>query len=392
MWARCIRRMIEKNQDEVRGILLRKYPAFILSNRVDHTDDIPVFAFHDVTAESLEPMFQFLAENRYKTLTADQYCEMRIQGERGQDREVMLTFDDGYKSLYTVAYPALKRYGLKAVAYIVPGMTPDSDHSGGLAQSAAELCNWKEIREIHESGVFDIQSHSMFHHSVSTSNRVVDYVKPGMNLSFLESDLAPMTNVGGQVRISHDLPCGFPVHDWGARHGDARAFKEQPSVIQACVEYVARHGGVDYFRKSNWRTRLDTVIKEARRENSHASFETEDEQRKAKLRDLQDSKREIEQRLPGKTVRHFCFPWSKGSALAVELSAEAGYISNAWGSLLPGFVREDNIPIPVATLLPPYIWRLPGKGRKPMKEILKERFSQAYRGGTRVRAGLTHGI
>jgi hypothetical protein len=59
---------------------------------------------------------------------------------------------------------------------------------------------------------------------------------------------------------------------------------------------------------------------------------------------------------------------------------EAGYVSNAWASLLPTFVRQScvSMPIPIARLSPHYVWRLAGKGRKSIGAVLWERFFQVY--------------
>ena len=87
------------------GSSFRKYPDFVLSDRATHLVDIPAFVFHDVTPAMVEPMIQFLADNQYMTLTADEYVARPAHGKRGREREVLLTFDDGHESLYTVAYP-----------------------------------------------------------------------------------------------------------------------------------------------------------------------------------------------------------------------------------------------------------------------------------------------
>ncbi len=376
MWGKRIQRMVEKNRDEFLGILFRKYPDFVLSGRLEKPVGIPAFVFHDISAESLEPMLEFLAENGYATHTADEFVERQVRGERGQEREVLLTFDDGHKSLYTVAYPALKRFGLKAVAYIVPGMTPEGESSRDPEIWGRSLCNWKEIQEMHESRTLDIQSHSMYHHSVAMSNGVVDFVRKKIGFPLLEPYLALPLEEVGVIRKSYGFAYGTPIYDGRARFGDMRAYRESPSMVLACVEYVDRHGGADYFKQPDWLPRLKSVMEEARCRDSRAGFETEAEQRKAILKDLVDSKREIERRLPGKIVRHFSYPWFCGSPLAVQLSAEAGYVSNAWGSLLPSFVHEGHSPIPVPRLASFYIWRLSGKGRKPIGEVLQRRLSQ----------------
>jgi hypothetical protein len=380
MWIKRIQRSIEKNRNEVLGLLFRKYPRFVLSDQTNESIGIPAFVFHDVVAESLVPLLQYLADNRYTTLTADEYIERRLHGDRGQEREVLLTFDDGLKSLYSSVFPALKRFDLKAVAYIVPGMTPEDDGASGTGVWASSLCTWKEIQAMHQSGTLDIQCHSMYHHSIPISSRVVDFIRPRMHLSFLTSDLAPLMLRAGGIQRSDQLAYGTPIHTWGPRFGRAPAFQEDPSVALACIEHVERHGGASYFNTPKWRARLMAVIA-IRRKQPTATFEIEAEQRLAILKDLVDSKREIERRLPGKTVRHFCFPWFRGSQRAVQLSAEAGYISNAWGSLLPGFIHPEESPFPVARLSSSYLWRLPGKGRKSIGAVLQQRFSQRGRKG-----------
>lgn len=229
---------------------------------------------------------------------------------------------------------------------------------------------------MHESRTLDIQSHSMYHHSVAMSDRVVDFVRKNIGFPLLEPYLALPREQEIVIRKSYGFAYGTPIYNGGARFGDMRAYRESPSMVLACVEHVDRHGAADYFKQPDWRPRLKAVMAEARRKDSGAGFETEAEQAKAILKDLVDSKREIERRLPGKIVRHFSYPWFRGSARAAQLSAEAGYVSNAWGSLLPNFVRESHLPIPVARLTSFYIWRLRGKGRKPIGEVLQKRLSQ----------------
>ena len=380
MWRKRIQRMVEKNQKELLGILLRRYPAFILGDSVDEAAGVPTFAFHDVTSAVLEPMLHFLSNNGYATLTADEYVERQIRPERRRQREVLLTFDDGLASLYTVVYPALKRFGLKAVAYIVPGriLVPGRIPRGTALSDSERLCPWDAIVEMHASGVLDFQSHSMYHHSISTSTRVVDFMRPDVKFSFLESDLAPLPEIEGEFDDSEELAYGRPIYRWKSRFTDATAFQESRVVMSACMQHVKRSGGADYFKQRDWYPRLKKVLAEARSipGASGGRFETSDEQRSAILHDLLDSKREIEQRLPGKIVRHFCYPWYRGSRLAVQLSVQAGYISNAWASLTPRFCRRALHVTHIARLPPPYLWRLPGNGQKSLSDVLRQRLAQ----------------
>ncbi len=353
---RRILRSFEKNRNELFGVIGRRYPPFVWSDVVPAA--IPVFQFHGVSTGMLEPLLEYLYHNDYETLSADEY-RGRAGSAGPARRSVLLTFDDGEESLYTVAYPLLKRLGQKAVAYVVAGRVPEAASEAG----ASALSDWTQLREMHDSGVIDVQSHSLYHHSVAVSPRIVDFARPGVSTSFLDSDLSP---------LDQSARPGYPLHAWGARMGARPAFRESPEVIEAVVNHVARHGGESFFGARGWRRALLRIVKETRLRHPAPGFETPEEQRAEILADLRGSRLTIESRLPGKAVQHYCFPWYRGSALAVSLSREAGYESNAWASLLPGFVgRSSAEPLPIARLAPRYIWRLPGNGRRSLAAVLR---------------------
>lgn len=331
-------------------------------------EQIPVFQFHDVSVATLEPVLEFLARNDYKTVTGDEYYERIVGATPRRDREVMLTFDDGQTSLYTVAFPLLRKFKQRAVAYIVPGRVPDGVETLQENDTDRVLCNWLQIREMHTSGVIDIQSHSLYHHSIPISSKVVDFTRPGISTSFLQSDLAPICHrtLDGLSPELHN-PSGLPIYEWNARMSAHPAYIENTQIEELCIRYVAEHGGEAFFQARGWRSQLTQILKNACDNSAPVQFETAEEQRNAILKDLRQSKAAIEARLPDSRVRHFCFPWYRGSALAVKLSHEAGYVSNAWGSLLPRFVNPAEFrPVPIPRLPPKYIYRLPGVGRRSL--------------------------
>ncbi len=369
MIIRHIKRSVEKNRNELLGLGLGRYPAFVRSDV--QPEQIPVFQFHDVSPATLEPILEFLARNDYETLTGDAYYERVVGASPRWNREVMLTFDDGEASLYTVAFPLLRKFRQRAVAYIVPGRVPDGVEPLHGNDTDSALCNWLQIREMHTSGVIDVQSHSLYHHSIPISPTVVDFTRPGLSTSFLQSDLAPIRqrDMDGLSPELHS-PCGLPIYEWNARMSAHPAYIENTQIQELCIRYVAENGGEAFFHSRGWRRQLKTIMRDAQEKILPARFETFGEQRNAILTDLCQSKAAIEARLPGSRVRHFCFPWYRGSALAVELSHEAGYVSNAWGSLLPRFVNKDESqPVPISRLQPKYIYRLPGVGRRPLWQL-----------------------
>ena len=54
------------------------YPAFLFGGSCKAA--LPVFHFHDVTEAWLEPRLQYLAENRYRSVTCDEIARLVIDG------------------------------------------------------------------------------------------------------------------------------------------------------------------------------------------------------------------------------------------------------------------------------------------------------------------------
>src|SRR5580700_7744004 len=87
------------------------YPAFLFGGPLK---TVPVFHFHDVTRDWLEPRLRHVADNGYRTVTADEIARLVIDGVSPGPRAVGLSFDDAWASVWTVAAPLLRRFGLRA--------------------------------------------------------------------------------------------------------------------------------------------------------------------------------------------------------------------------------------------------------------------------------------
>ena len=66
---------------------------------------------------------------------------------------ILITVDDGYKNNYTLAFPILKKYNIKATIFL---------NTKFIEKDEAYL-NWDEIREMYESGLIDFQLHTHSH-------------------------------------------------------------------------------------------------------------------------------------------------------------------------------------------------------------------------------------
>jgi peptidoglycan/xylan/chitin deacetylase (PgdA/CDA1 family) len=82
------------------------------------------------------------------------------------ERAALLTFDDGYRSMRTVALPWLLRFGYPAVLFVPTDYIGGSNGFDAGCEPEEVICNWDDLRELERLGV-SIQSHGASHHSFS---------------------------------------------------------------------------------------------------------------------------------------------------------------------------------------------------------------------------------
>ena len=77
------------------------------------------------------------------------------------ERAALLTFDDGYRSMRTVALPWLLRFGYPAVLF-VPTDFIGARNTFDAAEPEEALCDWDDLVELERHGV-SVQSHGASH-------------------------------------------------------------------------------------------------------------------------------------------------------------------------------------------------------------------------------------
>jgi len=170
-----LRMMWRKNWPDVVAATCGGVPSFVFAAEpYELVDGVPVFCYHAAHPSVIDADMRFLADNGYVTWTAEDLFACMRGGEQWSpaDKAVVLTVDDGAADLYSVLYPALKKYGFCAVAFIAPAFHQDRyDLPDNLRP-----CTWGELIEMQESGVIDIQSHTATHRYVPNWPEPLDLV------------------------------------------------------------------------------------------------------------------------------------------------------------------------------------------------------------------------
>jgi biofilm PGA synthesis lipoprotein PgaB len=116
-----------------------------------------------VSSLHLAAHFDWLRRNGYTPVSVDDILAARAGRQTLPDRAVLLSFDDGLRSVYTHVFPLLKLFGYPAVVSPVTAWL-DSESAEvdyeGRRLSRSDFLTWDEIREMQGSGLVEIASHS----------------------------------------------------------------------------------------------------------------------------------------------------------------------------------------------------------------------------------------
>ena len=143
--------------------------------------DIPVVMFHSVNSDlhphPMKPLMNTLVEfeeylktftrGGYQILSMDDLLEQRYDARRPF---AVFTFDDGFRDNLTDALPLMQKYGARGTIFVNPAyFTRETDGVTPYGFMTKE--EWKSAAE---SGVFDLQAHTMTHEFIFCSDKVVD--------------------------------------------------------------------------------------------------------------------------------------------------------------------------------------------------------------------------
>jgi len=132
---------------------------------------IPIIEYHDpdfkmsdsvqMTPEWFEEQLQWLYENGYTTLTAEQMAEFVEGSAVFPARSVVISFDIGVakKPIYRdVVVPTLKKYGFTAVVFLLTNTSVLGDD----CSQELKFC-WDDFKQWEAEGVFSVSSHGVMH-------------------------------------------------------------------------------------------------------------------------------------------------------------------------------------------------------------------------------------
>lgn len=135
-----------------------------------NTVALPVLMYHhilekDTTDQYIITPTQFkndmdeLAKRGFTTVSPQQVLDFVENDIPLPEKPIMITFDDGYESVYKYAFPVLKEKDYKASALVL-GYYTDLFSTDTPRHISYSNLSWDQLREMEQSGVFTIGNHS----------------------------------------------------------------------------------------------------------------------------------------------------------------------------------------------------------------------------------------
>lgn len=116
-----------------------------------------------VAKDEFKKQIKYLKDNGYNTITVQELIDYKNGKIDLPEKPVLITTDDGYLSNYEFMYPILKENNMKATIFVIGDNIDNADKNNKNGVGVPKF-NWTQAKEMYDSGVIDIQSHTYDSH------------------------------------------------------------------------------------------------------------------------------------------------------------------------------------------------------------------------------------
>src|SRR5215475_11340172 len=149
---------------------------------IDQTAQVIIFCYHrlvdkvrypgtEITPAAFEAQMKELKDRGITVISLQDLLAWKRGEKNIPPRSAVITFDDGWKSQYEVAWPIMKKYGYPFTMFIYTEGVRGGTLGGG------EAITWEQLADMRDNGV-DIQAHSATHQDLREGHAIT-VIEPG---------------------------------------------------------------------------------------------------------------------------------------------------------------------------------------------------------------------
>lgn len=146
------------------AVFFQASPAWPAEDKSQAAAPVPVLLYHrfgPTVADSMTvktgdfaATLEYLRENGYQVIPLGQLVDFQLgKAAAPPPHSVVITIDDGHRSVYTEIFPLLRKFQVPVTLFIYPS----------AISNAAYALTWEQLREMQASGLIDCQSHTYWH-------------------------------------------------------------------------------------------------------------------------------------------------------------------------------------------------------------------------------------
>ncbi len=304
---------------------------------------IPVIYFHSIGPKNplwvknyltcpLHESEEFLkyVSNRYRTIHLKEYWEQINGLKTVQKDQIIITFDDGYLDVWLFAFQMLKKYNLKATIFISPDFVDQKSIVRNNLNESGFL-SWNEMKIMENSGLIDIQSHTLTHTKYFVSDKIVGFHHPGADIIYPVGNIYPdrkpyYINNSDFEKL---LPYGYPLFEEKSSL-IARIIFINPDFTKECILLLKDYDFSNYQFDTAYRM-IERYYNECKRKGLIIMGKESNEEYLDRVRaEISESKKIIEQEL-NKKVEFLCWPHGDNNKILHQMALDAGYLMTTIG-------------------------------------------------------------
>jgi peptidoglycan/xylan/chitin deacetylase (PgdA/CDA1 family) len=125
---------------------------------------VPILVYHrfgprvadsmTTTTKVFREQLQWLKDHQYTVIPLRTLVNyLQGQGPPPPPKSVVITADDGHKTVYTEMLPIVRQYNIPVTLFIYPS----------AISNASYAMTWAQLKQLQQTGLFDLQSHTYWH-------------------------------------------------------------------------------------------------------------------------------------------------------------------------------------------------------------------------------------
>lgn len=187
---------------------------------------LPIIMYHNilnntkgtyiVSEKQLDNDLNVLEDAGYTTVFPSEIVDYVLDGKVLPSKPVLITFDDGHYNNMFYALSILKKHNAKALINIIGQFSEYSSTSGFDSNPNYSHLTWKQIKELEESGVFEIGHHSYNMHNYKPRfgvKQMKDETNDNYVVNFIQ-DVDKLESKFKENKISKPIVYAYPFGEY----------------------------------------------------------------------------------------------------------------------------------------------------------------------------------